>query len=191
MKYSLLETDFCVSNARTVQHTILCSTHTAAVYRIGSVALYAVLPYFRWERGTWRGVGRHVSCVCWVAFPHFSSRPAVASWLRESIGLVLEGYRTAALECYSAWAVYVVSRRDCVVCVLKMVTGGGTGSPAGVPGPGIIANNAAGCVTTATPTPVPDTAGLPPQRRTSDNRRVSGFQISLDIHPTGGHILYR
>ena len=71
-----------------------------------------------------------------------------------------------------------MSRRDCVVCVLKMVTGGGTVSPAGVPGPGLIANNAAGCVTTATPTPVPDTAGLPPQRRTSENRRVSESQIS-------------
>ena len=65
-----------------------------------------------------------------------------------------------------------------------MVTGGGTVSPAGVPGPGLIANNAAGCVTTATPTPVPDTAGLPPQRRTSENRRVSVvllFQQELDI----------
>jgi hypothetical protein len=89
--------------------------------------------------------------------------------------------------------VYVVSRRDCVVCVLKMVTGGGTVSRAGVPGPGLIANNAAGCVTTTTPTPVPDTAGLPPQRRTSENRRVSlRFQQELDIHPsTVCHILCR
>lgn len=98
-----------------------------------------------------------------------------------------------ACACYSARAVYVVSRRERVVCVLKMVTGGGTVSPAGVPGPGLIANNAAGCVTTATPTPVPDTAGLPPQRRTSENRRVSlRFQQVLDIHPsTACHILCR
>lgn len=54
-----------------------------------------------------------------------------------------------------------------------MVTGGGTVSPAGVPGPGVIASNAPGCVTTATPTPGPDTAGLPPQRRATENRRVS------------------
>jgi hypothetical protein len=65
-----------------------------------------------------------------------------------------------------------------------MVTGGGTVSPAGVPGPGVIASNAPGCVTTATPTPVPDTAGLPPQRRTSENRRVSfRFQQELDARP--------
>ncbi|PNF36023.1 Protein hairy [Cryptotermes secundus] len=52
-----------------------------------------------------------------------------------------------------------------------MVTGGGTVSPAVVPGPGIIAGSAPGCVTTATPTPGPDTAGLPPQRRVTENRR--------------------
>ena len=64
-----------------------------------------------------------------------------------------------------------------------MVTGGGTVSPAGVPGPGVIASNAPGCVTTATPTPVPDTAGLPPQRRASENRRVSlRFYQEMDVH---------
>jgi hypothetical protein len=82
-----------------LQHTISRSSHTAAIHCIGSVALYALLPYFRWERDTWRGVGRHVSCVYWVAFPHFSGRPAVASWLRESKGLVQQGYRTASLKC--------------------------------------------------------------------------------------------
>jgi hypothetical protein len=76
-----------------------------------------------------------------------------------------------------------VSRRDGVVCVQKMVTGGGTVSPAGVPGPGLIANNAAGCVTTATPTPVPDTAGLPPQRRTSEKRRVSQISARTGYPP--------
>lgn len=63
---------------------------------------------------------------------------------------------------------YVVNRR-----VVKMVTGGGAVSPAGVTGPGVIASNVAGCVATATPTPGADTAGLPPQRRSSENRRVS------------------
>ncbi|PSN34045.1 hypothetical protein C0J52_26281 [Blattella germanica] len=52
-----------------------------------------------------------------------------------------------------------------------MVTGGGAVSPAGVAGPGVITSNTPGCVATATPAPGPDTAGLPPQRRTSENRR--------------------
>ncbi|KDR07936.1 protein hairy [Zootermopsis nevadensis] len=52
-----------------------------------------------------------------------------------------------------------------------MVTGGGTVSPAGVAGPGVIAGSVTGCMSTSTPTPGADTAGLPPQRRTSENRR--------------------
>ncbi|XP_069677173.1 protein hairy [Periplaneta americana] len=52
-----------------------------------------------------------------------------------------------------------------------MVTGGGTVSPAGVAGPGVIATNPSACVASATPTPGPDSAGLPPQRRTNENRR--------------------
>jgi hypothetical protein len=69
---------------------------------------------------------------------------------------------------------------DRVGCVVKMVTGGGTVSPAGVPGPGIIASNAPGCVITASPTPAPDTAGLPPQRRSTESRRVSTSVLPVE-----------
>ena len=79
-KCSLLEIVYQLHERYNPQY---CVSSTPLLY-IGCSALCAVLPYFRWERGTWRGVGRHVSCVCWVAFPHFSSRPTVASWLRES-----------------------------------------------------------------------------------------------------------
>lgn len=66
-------------------------------------------------------------------------------------------------------------------CVVNMVTGGGTVSPAGVAGPGVIAGSVTGCMSTSTPTPGADTAGLPPQRRTSENRRVSLFTRGISV----------
>lgn len=62
-----------------------------------------------------------------------------------------------------------------------MVTGGGTVSPTGMAGPGVT-----GCVTTATPTPGTDTAGLPQQRRTSENRRVSLVIQQKDVSNADG-----
>lgn len=71
-------------------------------------------------------------------------------------------------------------------CVVNMVTGGGTVSPTGVAGPGVIASGVTGCVTTATPTPGADNAGLPQQRRTSENRRVSLVIRQKDVSNADG-----